>query len=78
MRAKAPSSQRGLTTIGSSAGCEGLANSLSEGEFVGGFEGRSAEAADDRGAVAADERVVDGAGADGAPELDGFGRWRIL
>src|SRR5215475_6373490 len=31
---------------------------LSEGEFVGGFKGRSTDAADDCGAIAADERIV--------------------
>ena len=69
MSAKAVRSHRGLTTIGSGTGCECLANTLSEGEFVRGLEGRSADAADDCGAVSADERVEDDAGAGGAPEL---------
>lgn len=45
-----------------------------EGELVGGFERGAADAADDGRAVAADEGVVDGAGADGAPEADGLRR----
>ena len=54
--------------------------SSAEGELVGGFEGRSAGTADDGGAVAADQRVIDGASADGAPEANrlggGRGWWR--
>ncbi len=42
---------------------------LTEGQFVGGFEGRAADAADDCGAVSADEGIEDDAGAGGAPEL---------
>jgi hypothetical protein len=50
-----------------------FSRALSEGELVGGFEGSAADAADDGGAVAADERVIDGAGADGAPETRHIG-----
>lgn len=50
---------------------------LSEGQFVGGFERRATDAADDCGAVAADEGVGDDARAGGTPELGwvwlGFG-----
>ena len=78
MAAKAVRSQRGLTSTG--AGRDGLANCLSEGELVGRFKRNAADAADDGGAVATDEGVIDGAGADGAPELDGLrvgSSWRI-
>jgi hypothetical protein len=46
---------------------------LSEGELVGGFERRSADAADDGRAVAADERIIDFAGAARAPQAYIFG-----
>ena len=47
---------------------------LSEGELVGGFERRSADAADDGGAVAADEWIVDFFGAIRTPQAHIF--WR--
>lgn len=53
-----------------------MANCLSEGELVGRFKRSAADAADDGRAIAADERVVDGARAYGAPELDGLGSLR--
>ena len=49
---------------------------LSKGELVGGFERRSADAADDCGTVAADERIVDFSGTIGTPQADFFAcRW---
>jgi hypothetical protein len=55
-----------------------FAMSLAEGEFVRGFKRGSANAAEDRGAVAANQRVVHRFGAGRAPQIgDRRGlRWR--
>ena len=42
-----------------------------EGQFVGAFQGRATDPADDRRTVAADQWVNHDAGAGGAPELGG-------
>ena len=46
---------------------------LSKSEFVGGFEGRAADSADNGGAIAADERVIYFSGTIGTPEDFFFG-----
>jgi nitrite reductase (NADH) small subunit len=47
---------------------------LSKGELVGGFERRSADAADDGGAIAADEGIIDFFGAIRTPQAHIFRR----
>ena len=45
-----------------------ICSASSEGQLVGRLQRRTADAADYGGAVAADQGIVDGTGADGTPE----------
>jgi hypothetical protein len=46
-----------------------LRHDLAEGEFVGGFERGSTDAAKDCGAIAANQRITNGLGARRAPQI---------
>jgi len=50
----------------------GLKIYLSKGEFVGRFKGCSTDSADDSGAIAADERIIDFFCAIRTPQADLF------
>jgi hypothetical protein len=79
----APASQRALMVMGAvGTGCLALVFfgwCLAKCQLVGGFEGCAAHAADDSGAVAADEGIIDHPRAGRAPEI-GFvlrGLWIV-
>src|ERR1700759_1779284 len=71
---RAETSHLPLTSCsGAALFCEDLVTvGLSEGKFIGGFERGSANAADDGGAVAADEGIVYLSGTVWAPQADFF------